>query len=159
MISFQFLNLHKNFVLILHHIFKYVFNKKDAILYIKAFIWSFRVRYWMLYRPFNKYKTHLGKMQVESDTNYDLNKAYIDQVKTIVLRVCRHTPWESKCLVQAVTCKKILASKGILSNLYLGVQPKHESKEMKAHAWLVIGEKVITGGPNHTQFKVVNFFG
>lgn len=113
----------------------------------------------MLHRPFHKYKSHLGKMQVESATNYEDNKAYIDHVKTIVLRVCRHTPWESKCLVQAVTCKKILADKGINSNLYLGVQPKHENKEMKAHAWLVIGDKVITGGPNHTQFKVVNFFG
>jgi len=69
---------------------------------------------------------------------------YAKKVSYAVNRICNKTAWESKCLVRALTAKKLLKMKGILSTMYLGCNV--EDGNMTAHAWLRCGEMYVTGG-------------
>lgn len=62
------------------------------------------------------------------------------------------TPWESKCLVRALTAQRLLKKKQIPTTLYLGVGT--ENGAMVAHAWLRTGNMYVTGG-NGEGYAVV----
>ncbi len=146
----------------LRKILKYVLfgSFSDKKLYFKAFVWSMFTRFLMIYIPFKFYRKYLGVMQQLNSfqpSESQLQEAI--EIKKKVLTVCKNTPWESKCLVQAVTCKQLLLKKGIHTNLYLGVWKDELESEMKAHAWLKLGDVILTGKHGHQKFKVVNFFG
>ena len=72
-----------------------------------------------------------------------------------VNRITEHTLWESKCLVRAMTARKLLKEAGIHSTLYLGVG-KDEGK-MIAHAWLRCGQMYVTGGNGSSYAMVAKF--
>ena len=73
----------------------------------------------------------------------------------IVDRICSKAPWESKCLVRALTAQKILKKKGIHSTMYLGCGLN--DGKMVAHAWLRCGEMYVTGG-NGSEYAIVDKF-
>lgn len=77
------------------------------------------------------------------------------EVAQAVTRVCRHTPWQSKCLVQALIAQHLLKKHQIPSTLYLGVGKVGE--EMIAHAWLRSGEYYLTGGCGEGYALVAKF--
>jgi hypothetical protein len=62
-----------------------------------------------------------------------------------IQRICSHTMWESKCLVQALTAGRLLRREGIPATMYLGVG-RDETEGMIAHAWIRCGEFYVTGG-------------
>ena len=47
----------------------------------------------------------------------------------------RHTPWQSKCLVQAIAARLMLGRRGVAGTIYLG-PAKDLDGQLKAHAWL-----------------------
>lgn len=69
-----------------------------------------------------------------------------------------YTPWESKCLVQAIATKVLLAHYRIPYVLYLGVTKGPDGSELKAHAWLSVGPWIITGRDGHRAFTIVSTF-
>lgn len=75
----------------------------------------------------------------------------------IVKTTCAYTKWESKCMVQALSSKWMLKRRGIDSTVYFGIKKDEEGK-LKAHAWLRVGDKVLTGIHGHKSFKVVNLY-
>lgn len=79
------------------------------------------------------------------------------RIGRIVETVCRHTPWESKCLVKAIVAKIILRYYGINNTLFLGVG-RYEGDDLVAHAWLRYGETIITGGHGTEKFTIVAEF-
>ena len=78
---------------------------------------------------------------------------YAKLVGNRVNRSANHTPWESKCLVRALTAQKLLKRKKIESTLYLGVG--QEDGKMTAHAWLRVGQMYVTGG-NGEGYAIVD---
>ena len=71
--------------------------------------------------------------------------------------ISRYTPWESKCLVQAIVVKVLLNRRRIKSALYLGVA-KTGQGGLAAHAWLCAGGSVVTGDDCGAEFTVVAKF-
>ena len=132
-------------------------KNQDKLAFIKAFIYMGYFRAFILFIPFNKLRKRMGKVKVESPQDVD-NECYKKAVRIarIVGIVSYHTPWESKCLVQALTAQRMLKSKGISTTIYLGV--RKEGNEMKAHAWLRCGEYYVTGGALREQYTVVAKF-
>lgn len=127
-------------------LFKYYrrFCFRDKLLIIKIFILSGVVRFIILTTPFKKISKHLGVPKEESSyipTESDIIK--IKRISFFVSKVCRKTPWESKCLVQAIIAQRLLVKENIESTLYLGVG--RDNKEMVAHAWIKCGEFTVTG--------------
>ena len=80
----------------------------------------------------------------------------IYKVSYAVERICKRTAWESRCLVRALTARKMLAHKKIPTTLYLGCK-LDENGKMSAHAWLRAGDYYVTGGTGE-GYSVVSRF-
>ena len=112
---------------------------KSKIMFVKAFILCGFYRFIILNVSFSKVKKLLGEKGKESEFEIDIdNYKIVKEVGFIVKLASSHTPWESKCLVQAMTAQKILNDKGIKTTLYLGVAK--ERNNMVAHSWLRYGQ-------------------
>ncbi len=131
-VSFTFSGCHKNTTLNDSRCLKYYTYCEDSIC--------------DLINKYNKYCT----------VNYNDTYKIARRISSRVLFVSAKTPWESKCLVQALTAQKLLKNQGISTTIYLGV--RKEGNEMKAHAWLRCGEYYVTGGAIREQYTVVARF-
>ena len=69
----------------------------------------------------------------------------------------RYTPWESKCLAQAMVARALLGFRRLPYALYLGVRKDAET-DLAAHAWVCTGPVAVTGGHGFRQFTVVGTF-
>lgn len=72
-------------------------------------------------------------------------RAYARRVGIAIGRMSSRVPWRASCLVQALAARRWLARHGIGSSLFVGVR-KQAPQQLDAHAWLVSGNEVITGG-------------
>lgn len=110
-------------------------------------VWLYSAWYRLLIKvcepkKLRKYWGISGEESVEDVTRDEY--LYANRVKTHVSVSCSHTPWESKCLVQAWTAMTLLKKKGIPTTMYLGVGKENE--KMIAHAWIRCGRMYVTGG-------------
>lgn len=135
----------------------FTIDNKLKIEFIQAFIYEGMYRAFILFVPFNKLKKRMGRHNEESVATVD-KKIYKEAIHVtwVVTLIASKTPWESKCLVQALTAQKMLKKKGISTTIYLGV--RKEGSEMKAHAWLRCGEYYVTGGAIRNLYTVVAKF-
>lgn len=141
---------------------KYVLRFMHLPLHVKwmlmeAMVYSGYYRYQIRYRPFQKIAPGIGKLQYET-TCKKVNNRAVAEVKWTVAAVCLRTPWESKCLVRALTAKKMLNRRGLPCTLYMGVQPDRQAG-MVAHAWLRCGSTFVTGGNGAGNYAVTTIFG
>lgn len=74
-----------------------------------------------------------------------------------VVTAARYTPWESKCLAQAMTARVLLGAGRVPYGLYLGVR-RPDGSGSPAHAWVCSGPVAVTGGRGFGQFTVVATF-
>ncbi|MEG0669370.1 MAG: lasso peptide biosynthesis B2 protein [Clostridium sp.] len=126
--------------------------------FIEAFIYTGIFRAFILFVPFNKLKKRMGKHNNESQKEVDIKSHKIArEVTWAITQAARHTLWESKCLVQALTAQKMMKHRKISTTIYLGVK-KNEKDEMIAHAWVRCGSYYITGGTNKEGYAVVAKF-
>jgi hypothetical protein len=68
----------------------------------------------------------------------------IERVAYIVPIMGLRVPWRSDCVVQALAARRWLARGGVGSNLCIGV--RSDAQGFQAHAWLRVGERIVTGG-------------
>ncbi len=64
------------------------------------------------------------------------------------------TPWKSACLAQALAGKWMLGRRGVRGTIRLGVA-KDADGNLEAHAWLCIGERILTGGGTVRPFTAI----
>ena len=136
---------------------RFLFKNRDKKLTIKVWYLSMFYRFCILTLPKTKLEKMMGVRGEESkaeETVQNLRIAY--KIGADVHRVTRHTPWESKCLVRSMTCRKLLEEKGIGSTLFLGVG-KDENGKMIAHSWLRCGDMWVTGGNGEGYAMVAKF--
>lgn len=114
-------------------------------------------RFSLLKRPFSQMASKFGTEQYETE-RAPQNLDIIRNVNSAVTKVCTHTPWQSQCLVQALTAKKLLNKRKLPCTLYMGVA-KDANKQLIAHAWLRCGDVYVTGGHNKDLFTVTGIYG
>lgn len=146
----------------LNKIYRNIF-KKDAEfkgLVFRAYFYAMQVRFMMLFVKFKRYEKRLGVRGKEDNTVVSEEEMQVVmRIKSAVIGVSKYTPWESKCMVQAVTAKWLLEKYNIPSTIYFGIMKDPENtNELKAHAWLRVGDYIMTGREGHKNFKVVNFY-
>jgi hypothetical protein len=130
----------------------------DKKFLLEAFFLTGVSRIIMLHISFNKYSKHFGIHNEETSFETSINDyKTIKRVSCAVYTASKHTPWESKCLVQAMTAQRMLKSRKLCSTLYLGVN-KGSKDNLQAHAWLRCGQIYVTGGYNKNEFKEVARF-
>lgn len=132
---------------------------KDKLLLLIAFILSGIARALMIAVPFKKIQPYIGISKEESPYEDIGLKEWrtVRRIRKISLLACRHTPWESKCLVRALVVSWLLRYYKIPTTLYLGVA-KDKNKNMLAHAWLRCGKCIVTGGEVEKDFVEVARF-
>lgn len=62
----------------------------------------------------------------------------------------RRLPWTSTCLVRALAGRFMLRRRGIACALHLGVAKA--AGRLEAHAWLTVGDLILTGGAEAPGF-------
>lgn len=128
------------------------------LMFIEAFVLSGIYRFMVLYLPFKYIKRQLGKHKTESTYELLVDEYRVaKEIREIVLLVCKHTPWESKCLIRAMLVQHFLERKKIATTIYLGVN-KDDLNNMKAHAWIRCGEMIVTGQYEKDHFIQVAYF-
>ena len=130
----------------------------DKLMIIEAFFLTGIIRFCILFVPFSKLAKLSGKYNEESVYKLHDKQIFIgDKVGYIVYLVSKYTPWESKCLVKALTAQTLLRRRKITSTVYLGVA-KDQNKKLIAHAWLRCGENIIAGDDERYGFTMVAKF-
>ena len=80
----------------------------------------------------------------------------------LVAAASRVTPWQSLCLTQVLVVQRLLASRNIPGQFYLGVRRGCELTDdptgLSAHAWLQCGEDIVSGKARHEEFTVLSTF-
>jgi hypothetical protein len=89
------------------------------------------------------------------------------RIGALTASVARCTPWQSKCLVQAIMATALLKRYGIPYVAYLGVakadpragtERKGTGTDLFAHAWVVVGPRVVSGAAGCNAYTVVSAF-
>ena len=140
------------------------FDLWDKILLIRVFLLTGIFRMIMLYVPFNKLKSHMGTLNLESAENEDESVyVQVSRIAWAIRTIVKYTPWQSKCLVQSLTAQYLITKKHIACTLYLGVSKEKilnsdsKSTDLIAHSWIRCGNYFVTGG-NGNNFAVVAKF-
>lgn len=108
--------------------------------------------------PFKVYSRFLGQINYESPKNpKHVDWQYVERISKSIRNVSKVSPIQFKCLVQATVGKYFIAQERIESTLYFGVK-KDESQNLKAHAWLRVGPKIVLGGEVADQYNVVSTY-
>lgn len=123
----------------------------------EAMILSGWYRFCILHRPFSSLTKRMGEAGLETERENGISQV-ARQAAWIVPAVCRHMPWESKCLVQALTARKMLTRRGISCTLYMGAC-RNEQDQMQAHAWLRSGNIYVVGGNGSGEYAVTSVYG
>lgn len=136
--------------------FLFKLSIKEKLLFVEAFFLTGLMRAKILKVPFNKLKKELGTYNTESADDVVLDDYNIAKiVRDVVVTISKFTPWESLCLVQAMTVQRMLKKRGISTTIYLGVNK--ENKNMVAHAWIRCGKMFVTGGDGSGYATVAKF--
>ena len=135
-------------------------SNKEKVFLFQAFYLSGLFRFAILFIPFKKLASILGKYKEETSNELlDEEKDTIFKVAWTVDFVCRNTLWESKCLVRALTAQRMLTTCKINSTIYLGIaKDKENENKLLAHAWLRTGPYIITGARERAGFQEVARF-
>lgn len=134
-------------------------NSYNKLLLIEAAYLTCIARIATFLLPFKRYNKHIGSYKEE--TPYEIDAKDYSTIKGVawaVNTISKYTPWQCKCLVQAIAAQRMLKKRKIYSTLYLGVN-KNSGNEMKAHAWLRCGHVFVTGGYIKSEFREVARFG
>ena len=108
-------------------------------------------------RSFKKLAPKIGIEGVEvSEEDDKTHELYLRKVAYFTVRVAKYIPWPCLCLAQAIAVKGLLEKKGIPSTMYLGLNKV--GSEMKAHAWLRCGSRIVTGKSGYESFSVISKF-
>lgn len=108
--------------------------------------------------PFKTYSRFLGEINSESPKNpTQIDWDYVDRVSNSIRNISKVSPFDFKCLIQASVGKYFFAQERMDSTIYFGVK-RDKSQNLKAHAWLRVGPKIVLGGEVADQYNVVSTY-
>lgn len=131
---------------------------KFQLLVIESLILLFVARSLVLILPFKTISGSLGEFNKETKiirlTGFGKK---IKHIENAIYAVSKYTVWKSNCLAQAICCHWMLKRRKIPYTIYMGVK-YDENKQLLAHAWTRVGNKVITGATGHRMYTVTGKF-
>ena len=87
----------------------------------------------------------------------EAKRAKAERICWAVQGLGQNLPTLKQCLVQAVAATWMLRRRRISSTLYFGVA-RPRAGELKAHAWVRSGARILTGARGREDFQVVATF-
>jgi len=133
-------------------------SKPDRRLLIEALALLCCARLLIRVVPFRWIAPHLGRPMAESPADVgDAQRQLALRVAWAVQAVARSVPLGFVCMPQAVAAKWMLRRRRLPSTLYLGLQRQKECGTT-AHAWLRVGDMILTGRRESSIHTVVATF-
>jgi hypothetical protein len=128
--------------------------------FTEAWLGLAMMRMAILCLPFQQIARRMGLRLVESEPDdAGALTAGAEDVGWAVRAAARRTPWTSACLAQALTCAWMLKRRGLSGILYLGVRRGEvEDASLLAHAWLRLGNRILTGAGGQSGYTIVARF-
>ena len=114
--------------------------------------------------PFRGYARFLGQaVGVEKFTPLltPEQTAQARRIRRLVESTAKYTPWESKCLVQALVAAVLLQRVRVPYMLYFGLAKNKQPEAndpLSAHAWISAGAVPVTGKRSMGRFAVVGSY-
>lgn len=131
---------------------------KYKLMTLEAVVLMAFCRFSILFFPFRHVAAKMGTPMVETPEEILEDKqVYAKEICWLIEKSSRYTPWESKCLVKALTALMMLKKRKIPCTLYLGMA-KDKSNKLSAHAWLRCGKAILLGDYERTGFTTVAYF-
>ena len=131
----------------------------DWAMTFEAIFWLIVARIGILVVPFRRLGWFYGRpLKDDPEPTWTADQVVLaTRVGNAVSRAARFAPLPLVCLPQAMAARVMLRRRGITCLFYLGVARDGEAA-LKAHAWTRTGAKIVTGGPQHREFKPVATF-
>ena len=73
---------------------------------------------------------------------------------SLIRAAAARMPFACECLVQAIAGSRLLQRRGIRASIEVGVSK--DGGVFASHAWLICGERRITGGPADARFQAMD---
>ena len=81
------------------------------------------------------------------------------RISLIIKIIEKSSPWHTKCLAQAILARTILGFYRIPYVAHLGaILNSNQKMTMKAHAWIKVGNRIVTGREGHRSFTIIGTF-
>lgn len=111
-------------------------------------------------RPFSATVRQLGQLDLAVEPIDPAGRwPEAHRVSRAIHAVSRRLPWTSTCLMQAVAAQRMLRRRGIASTCYLGMAATNAATDpLAAHAWVRVGDHMITGFCNEADYRVIAVF-
>lgn len=107
--------------------------------------------------PFRWWRKTLGPIGRSADAPAaDLTPKQIKQagdIGRIIKRLARKQKFEAVCFPQAITGRWVLGRRGIPSQVILGSRKDDTPEGVALHAWLKVGDQVVTGQDEYEEFQ------
>lgn len=130
----------------------------DRRLLLEAAFWLGVARLAVFTLPFRRIAPYLGRHMAQSpDGLASQHQDLVERTSWAVQTASRHLPWECTCLAQAMAGKAVLKRRGVPNTLYLGLV-KADEAQLRAHAWLRCGGRILTGWQAMGEFAVISTF-
>ena len=130
---------------------------RDKIYLTEAFVMLMIAKQVIFLVPLPKVAPYFGKLNGASNvTLSNVELEISDKVKWSVSIASRAVPWNSVCLDQALSGIMMLKRKKIPYHLCLGV--KKDENNIKAHAWVLCGGRILIGGQRSRTYTIVAQF-
>lgn len=117
-------------------------------------LWARLLISWL---PFRRWRRALGPIADQPGANAppvltppQLQKAV--GTGRIIRKVAGRMPFRSDCLPQAMTGRWMLARRGIETRVAIGSRRGTLEEGLLFHAWLLAGDRVVTGGDESADF-------
>ena len=137
-------------------------SSRAQVWFVLLFVGSGLARAALLTLPFRRLLPSMGAHAQQVSCPPEVSEAQqrlAGCIGRLTALAAQYTPWQSACLVQAIVAARVLAYYHIPYVLYLGVaKATPPSDGLQAHAWLRVGQWIVTGREGHQAFTVVATF-
>ena len=128
-------------------------------LLLEAFVLSGLMRAAILMLPLRRIVGLMGLVRGQNPVGPGAPAGMVADIGWAVRAAALRTPWESACLVQALTGMVMLRRRDLACVLYLGIAKDASIPQtMAAHAWLCCGAATVTGAGGRERFTVIACF-
>jgi hypothetical protein len=136
----------------------YSIDQTERKILNRTFVWLMYAFILVRFIPLRWFNSLLGEFNKETEIKLDDKQIQlINLFRKNLKRLKKVLPWQVKCFEEAIAGKKVLNIFDIKTTLFLGVTKEGE-QNLKAHAWLKIGDQFITGEQGHQNYTVVGFY-
>jgi len=138
---------------VLKSLFRLPINDFPLILRLYFLLWWSK---WIIFNRSVEWIINWVSTDLDSKQYSQADYNQIIKVSLYTKKLSKFVPFKSLCYDRALTVKKVLNAKDILSEIHFGVNTSE--KALKGHVWIICNDMVVIGEEASNRFKSVRHF-